>query len=238
MVIANVVCRATKNKMFKFLELIQIYKSFKQGDLQVPVLTEINYKFDFSKTYAITGVSGSGKSTLIHLMAATDRPDSGEINWCDQFNVNQLTSAQKEQYWNQQVGLIFQQANLINELTVLENVALKGLISNQLNVYSKATELLTILGLQHRLDFFPDRLSRGEQQRVAIARAFMCNVSLILADEPTASLDRENGLNVIKLLLDLVKKYQIGLIISTHDEYVYQQMDVVLAIDDGNLKQI
>ena len=224
--------------MSKFLELNQICKSFKQADDQVTVLQNLNYNFDFTKTYAITGASGSGKSTLIHLLAAVDQPNSGQINWCDELVINQLTLAQKEQYWNQRVGLIFQQANLINELTVLENVALKGLINNQEEAYSKATYLLQTLGLSNRLGFFPDLLSRGEQQRVAIARAFMCNVSLILADEPTASLDQANGMQVIRLLIDLVKSQKTGLIISTHDEYVYKQMDYILKIENGSLTQI
>jgi ABC-type lipoprotein export system ATPase subunit len=224
--------------MSKYLKLDQVCKSFTQGDNKITVLQDLNFNFDFTKTYAITGVSGSGKSTLIHLLAAVDQPDSGQISWCGQFDVSQLTSKQKEQYWNQQVGLIFQQANLINELTVLENVAIKGLISNQADVYSKATQLLQTLDLAHRLNFFPDVLSRGEQQRVAIARAVMCNAGLILADEPTASLDQANGINVIKLLIDLVKVHQIGLIVSTHDEYVSKQMDCVLTLENGKLKQI
>lgn len=224
--------------MRNFLKLSHIAKSFKQGDYHIPVLKDLNYTFDFTKSYAVTGISGSGKSTLIHLLAAVDQPDHGQINWCNQFNVDQLTYSQKEHYWNQQVGLIFQQANLINELTVLENVVIKGLISNQIDAYVKATELLKMLGLQHRLNFFPDVLSRGEQQRVAIARAFMCKVALILADEPTASLDQANGFNVIKLLLDLAKKYHVGLILSTHDGYVADKMDYTLRIENGNLQQI
>lgn len=224
--------------MSKYLKLNQVCKSFRQGDNSIAVLKDVNFNFDFSKSYAITGVSGSGKSTLMHLLAAVDRPDSGQISWCAQFDVSQLTSQQKEQYWNQQVGLIFQQANLINELTVLENVAIKGLIGRQANADAKAIELLQTLGLEHRLNFFPDVLSRGEQQRVAIARAIMCNAGLILADEPTASLDQVNGMNVIKLLINLVKSRQIGLIVSTHDEYVSKQMDCVLMLENGKLKQI
>lgn len=224
--------------MSKSLRLAQIYKSFRQGDNKISVLHDLSFDFDFNKTYAITGSSGSGKSTLIHLLAAVDQPDSGQICWDGQFNVNQLTITQKEQYWNQQVGLIFQQANLINELTVLENVTIKGLIGKQLDANLKATQLLQSLALGHRLDFFPDMLSRGEQQRVAIARAFMCNSSLILADEPTASLDEVNGINVLKLLINLVQAHQTGLIVSTHDKYVYQQMDCVLVLENGKLRQI
>lgn len=221
--------------MANFLALSKVCKSFVQGSERVLVLNDLNFNFDFTKTYAIIGSSGSGKSTLIHLLAGTDQPDSGTVNWCDKLIINKLTASQKAVFWNQQVGLVFQQANLINELTVLENVLLKGLIGNITNAKDKAVDFLEQLGLGHRLDFFPDVLSRGEQQRVAIARAIMCNSGLILADEPTASLDRLHGEQVIAILISLARKYQIGLIVSTHDEYVYHQMDQVVHIIDCKL---
>lgn len=221
--------------MVNFLTLSQVSKTFTQGATNIKVLDNLSFCFDFSKSYAIIGASGVGKSTLMHILAGTDLPDSGTVNWCDQFIVNTLSQNQKELFWNQKVGLIFQQPGLIDELTVLENVALKGLISNQPGAFARARELLQLLGLQQRSQFFPDVLSRGEQQRVAIARAVMCNSGLILADEPTASLDKTNGLQVVDLLVNLAKRQQIGLIVSTHDEYVYRKMDVILTILDGKL---
>lgn len=219
----------------RFLTLSKVYKTFTQGNERISVLSDLNFTFNFEKTYAIVGSSGSGKSTLIHLLAGTEKPDSGILNWCDKLIINKLNLAQKAVFWNQQVGLIFQQANLINELTALENVVLKGLIGNVANAKDKAISLLEQLGLGHRLAFFPDVLSRGEQQRVAIARAIMCNSGLILADEPTASLDRLHGEQVITMLINLARKYQVGLIVSTHDEYVYHQMDQVVQIIDCKL---
>lgn len=206
-----------------------------QGQAKVNVLTDISFSFDFNHNYAIIGASGAGKSTLMQILAGIDRPDSGEVNWCDQFIINYLTQDEKALFWNQKVGLIFQQPSLINELTVLENVALKGLIGNISGCDIKATELLCLLGMESRLNFYPPTLSRGEQQRVAIARAIMGNSGLILADEPTASLDRNNGEIVIDLLIGVAKKYQIGLIISTHDEYVYNKLDKIVTVFDCKL---
>jgi len=221
--------------MKHFLALHQIDKSFRQGNSSVAVLKNLNFNFDFNQSYAITGPSGCGKSTLMHLMAGADLPDHGEVDWCGNFKINQLTSVAKSFFWNQKIGLVFQQPGLINELTVLENVALKGLISRQSDAFKKATIWLQELGLEDRLNFFPNLLSRGEQQRVAIARAMMCNVQLILADEPTASLDQANGEQVVSLLINLAKKYNMGLIVSTHDEYVYQKMNQVLVIVNHQL---
>lgn len=206
-----------------------------QGQIKVSVLEDLNFCFNFKQSYAITGVSGAGKSTLIHMLAGTDLPDSGKVNWSDQFIINHLSRTQKALFWNQNIGLVFQKPNLINELNVLENVALKGLIAGKPDAYDKAQELLQVLGLNHRLNFYPPVLSRGEQQRVAIARALMGNSGLILADEPTASLDRKNGDQVMDLLINLAQAYQLGLIISTHDEYVARKTGHVVNLLDCKL---
>lgn len=221
--------------MNQFLALKQVYKSFTQGQTKVAVLEDLNFCFDFKQSYAIVGASGVGKSTLMHIISGTDLPDSGEVCWSDLFVINQLSQTQKAQFWNQKIGLIFQQPCLINELTVLENVLIKGMIGKVSDAHTKATALLSTLGLKQRLNFFPAVLSRGEQQRVAIARALMGNSGLILADEPTASLDRKNGEWVMDLLINLAQEYQLGLIISTHDEYAHCKTNHVLHLLDCKL---
>lgn len=214
-----------------YIALNHVYKSF--GDIHV--LTDVNFNFDFKRTYAITGASGAGKSTLMHILAGTQQPDSGTVDWCGELKVNQLSAAQKAPFWNHNLGLIFQQANLINELTVLENVALKGLIGAITQPFAKAKELLKRVGLAPRENYFPFTLSRGEQQRVAIVRALMCHPRLILADEPTASLDRHNGKQILDLLTNLAREYQIGLIVSAHDHYVCDRLEQVVALTDCKL---
>ena len=224
--------------MTDFLALSKIYKSFIQGSERVDVLKDINFRFDFDKSYAIIGASGAGKSTLIHILSGTDLPNSGDVSWGNGLKINQLSEQQKDLFWSRDVGLMFQQPGLINELTVLENVILKGVIGHQQDVINSAKKLLRLVGLHHRLDFFPDVLSKGEQQRVAIARALICKPKLILADEPTGSLDKKTGTQIIDFLIELQKKYNIGLIVSTHDEYVYHKMDAVLQILDCKLNLV
>ena len=219
----------------KYIALNNICKSYKQAQDAIVVLNDISFTFDFKKTYAITGASGSGKSTLIHILAGITKPNSGRVDWCNELNIDQIDDQQKGLLWNKKLSFIFQQANLINELTVLENVALKGLIANQSNAYAEAFNWLETLGLEHRVNFMPNVLSRGEKQRVAIARSLMCRPDLILADEPTASLDQANGQHVINLLITLTKEHKIGLIVSTHDNYVYCKMDQILTMANGKL---
>lgn len=219
----------------KFLSLTQISKSFWQGSTRVCVLDDLSFKFELRQNYAITGASGSGKSTLMHILAAVDQPDSGQVDWNDQFVVNKLDQLECERFWNNHIGLVFQQSGLIDELTVLENVALKGLIGNRSDAWQQAKNLLQALGLGHRLNFFPNLLSKGEQQRVSIARAMMCEPELILADEPTASLDQATGLQVIDLLIKLTQERGTTLIVSTHDEYVWDKMSLVLDLSLGKL---
>lgn len=218
-----------------YINLQQVSKSFGITS----VLDQLSYQFDLSHSYAILGKSGAGKSTLISLLAGTEAPDTGQIYWGEQ-NLATLTANQRAKFWNLHVGLIFQQANLIPELSVLENVMLKGLISGaslQI-VRAQAQDLLFQVGLEHRLAAAPLTLSRGEQQRVAIARALMGAPKVILADEPTASLDVQTGAQIITLLMQLHKQYQIGLIISTHDAQISQAADVCLQLASGNLEII
>ena len=225
--------------MTNLLSIKNVSKFFFQNNRKYCVLSDISFQFKLSNSYAITGASGVGKSTLMHIIAGTDTPSSGQVFWGVE-NINQFTIQQKKIFWNQKLGLVFQQPCLIDELTVLENVMLKGLIGgyHRKDVQEQAQTILAQVGLTDRIDFFPAVLSKGEQQRVAIARALINKPQLILADEPTGSLDRNTGMQVVDILTSLQKKYQIGLVLSTHDEYVYRTMDNILQLSDAKLNLI
>lgn len=214
------------------IKIKNLSKSF--GDLAV--LNNINFIFESEKSYAITGVSGSGKSTLLHLIAGFDAPTSGEVLF-DGSDVNKFSLIQKQLFLNNKIGFILQEPCLIQELSVLENVMLKGLISSQdyKSASTRALEILSIVGLQDKVNSYPSQLSGGQQQRVSISRAIFNKPEFILADEPTANLDKDNALLIIDILLNLNKRYSTGLIISTHDFSIAQKMDVLLKLDSGKL---
>lgn len=218
------------------LSLHSVSKTFKQGNLLLEVLKKINAQFVQQNTYAITGASGSGKSTLLHILAGLEDPTSGTVS----FNGTKITHLQakaKEQFFNKDLGLIFQLPYLINELTVLENVMLKGIIKgmNQSECKKRAFTLLEQLSIQDKALSFPQVLSGGQQQRVAIARALLNQPLFLLADEPTGNLDEKTGRDLIDLLLTYQKDYGMGVIISSHDTYVTQKMEVVMILKDGLL---
>lgn len=218
------------------LKLDKIYKSYKQGGQNVSVLHGVTVQFEYGKSYAITGISGSGKSTLIYTLAGLDLPTCGTILYNDE-DINSYNQAQKATFLNSSIGLAFQYPYLIKELTVLENVMIKGMIAKipyELCV-KNAQELLDQVGLSDRLQYYPGQLSGGQQQRVALARALMNNPSFLIADEPTANLDEQTGTMIIDLILALQQKTGMGLIISSHDEYVYERMQAVFVVENGLL---
>ena len=219
------------------LTSVDLKKSFVQADQTIYVLQGVSAQFFGNKSYAITGPSGSGKSTLMHLLAGLDTPDLGTIYFNDQ-DISQFSPTQKRLFLNRSVGLVFQQPYLIRELSVLENVMLKGLIAglNRQELHDAAHYLLHKVELAHKADHDPFSLSGGEQQRVAIARALFNKPDFLLADEPTGNLDVATGKTIIDLLLACQKEWQMGIIISSHDEYVVQSMQEVLYLENGKLK--
>jgi lipoprotein-releasing system ATP-binding protein len=213
-------------------------KAFAQGTSTVPVLTGVNAEFVQGSSVAITGASGSGKSTLLHLLAGVDEPDTGAVRY-DGVSLAQMNNDEQGQFLNRAIGLMFQAPYLVDELTVLENVMIKGLIAGKSHAdcAPAATELLREVGLPEKADALPATLSGGQQQRVALARALFGQPAFVLADEPTGNLDRETGKQIIDMVLRVTKTWGAGLIVVSHDPYVEQMVDQVWHLNHGTLER-
>lgn len=214
-----------------------VSKSYQQEDSAIPVLSAINASFTQGDSYAITGISGSGKSTLLHLLAGLDTPTQGTVLWND-VSIYALNNPQKNLFLNQTIGLVFQSPYLIKELSVLENVMVKGLIAGKsfADCKKEARDLLLRVDLSDKIDAYPGQLSGGQQQRVALARALMNKPVFLLADEPTGNLDMQTGARLLEFLLTAQKEWNLGLIISTHDTAIANCMNSVYAINNGFLE--
>jgi len=213
-----------------------VRKYFKQAHVELEILKGITYRFENNKSYAITGPSGSGKSTFIHLLAGLDKPTHGEI-YFNGSNIASFLEHELQEFLRQSVGLVFQLPYLIRELTVIENVMLKGMIEgvDKQQAHEQAIGLLQKVGLDYKANHAPYTLSGGEQQRVAIARALFTKPAFLIADEPTGNLDMTTGKLIVELLLECQAEWHMGLIISSHDEYVADRMEKVLHLKDGLL---
>lgn len=204
----------------------------------IQVLTGLNLELAAGETAAIVGPSGSGKSTLLNLLGALDRPTSGSIRIADQ-DVSELTADQAATFRNHSLGFIFQQQHLLPQLTVLENVLVPRLAGDwqesAAETEARARQLLQAVGLDARLDHLPWQLSGGEKLRTAVARALINRPKLILADEPTGSLDPESTDTVADLLLDLNRDHGVTLIVVTHNPGLARRMSNVFELRGGKL---
>lgn len=221
------------------LSLHDVTKSFQQGQSQVTVLQNITTTFLQGETYGITGASGAGKSTLMQVIAGLEAPSSGTVCFNNQSLIS-YTSKQREQFFSKDLGLIFQLPYLIKELTVLENVMLKGILEgiDRHECEGRGYKLLQELGIHDKALCAPAALSGGQQQRVAIGRALFKRPTMLLADEPTGNLDETTGTDLIDMLFDYQKNYGMGLIISSHDHYVIQKMGTLYVLKNGHLSEI
>ena len=216
------------------LQVKDLCKTYIINKRQNNVLVNVNFTIEQGEMTAVMGPSGSGKSTLLHAIAGVDVPTSGKI-YLDGQDVYAQSSEKLAIFRRRQVGLIYQFHNLIPTLNVVENITLPILMDKRKVNKERLDDLLELLGLQERKTHLPNQLSGGQQQRVAIGRALMNAPAVMLADEPTGSLDSRNGQEIIHLLKESHRKYHQSLIIVTHDENIALQADRIISIADGKV---
>ena len=223
--------------MNNFLELKNISKYF-NIDKRIKVLKNLSYNFNKGKIYSLMGPSGSGKSTLLNLISLIDRPSLGSIKFNDKL-VNFSNNKINDIFRAKNIGIVYQQNNLLADFTALENVYLANLSINndKDSAITKAKVLLKKIGLSNRLNHFPSQLSGGECQRVAIARAIINDPEIILADEPTGSLDLNTAKEIFELLNNQKKPNRL-IIFATHNRFFADKADCLLEITDGSVKTI
>lgn len=218
----------------EFLKIENLCKVYGKGENQVNALDNVSLTIEKGEFTAIIGSSGSGKSTLLHAIAGVDVPTSGKI-YLEGQDVYGQNNEKLAIFRRRQVGLIYQFHNLIPTLNVVENITLPILMDKRRVNQNRLNDLLDMLGLKDRKTHLPNQLSGGQQQRVAIGRALMNASAVMLADEPTGSLDSKNGHEIIQLLKESHKKYNQTLIIVTHDENIALQADRIICIADGKV---
>ena len=219
----------------EIIKLSNISKKFVGGSKNITVLKNVNLKINRGELVSLTGPSGSGKSTLLHIIALLDQPTSGEV-FFKKKSFSKSNDSEKDLVRRKGISIIYQQNNLLSDFTALENVTIP-LVNNgyQWNDSTKkATKILSLVKLSKRLTHFPSELSGGEQQRVAVARALITEPDLILADEPTGSLDRKTANEIFSLFLKLKSKNR-AILYATHNRELSNRADYKLNILDGNI---
>lgn len=220
--------------IMEFLRIENLCKVYGKGENQVTALDHVSLTIEKGEFTAIIGSSGSGKSTLLHIIAGVDVPTSGKV-YLDGQDVYAQSNEKLAIFRRRQVGLIYQFHNLIPTLNVVENITLPILMDKRKVNEERLNDLLDLLGLKDRKMHLPNQLSGGQQQRVSIGRALMNAPAVMLADEPTGSLDSRNGHEIINLLKLSNQKYQQTLIVVTHDENIALQADRIIGISDGKV---
>jgi lipoprotein-releasing system ATP-binding protein len=220
------------------LKLEAITKRYEASPDSEPVLQGVDLTVNEGDCLAITGPSGSGKSTLLNIIGTLDRPTSGNVT-LDGQNLLQLDDNSLAKLRNRNIGFVFQLHHLLPQCSVLENVLVPSIVNNdrRQDIVERAGRLLNYVGLSHRLSYRPGQLSGGERQRVAVVRALINNPALLLADEPTGSLDRHGAENLAKLLVDLNKEEKVTIILVTHAGELANQMNRTFNLQDGVLTE-
>lgn len=218
------------------MSLINIEKSFYQGETKLDILKDVNFNIKQGEITALLGRSGSGKSTMLNLAGLLDNPNSGIIMLSGK-NVSGASDKERTLFRRDYIGFVYQNHNLLPEFTAMENVMIPMMIAgkNKKDAADKAMTLLESLGLANRAKHLPAELSGGEQQRIAIARALANSPQLLLADEPTGNLDDENAIMVFELLLDVIRKTDLAALIATHNPELAVRMDRKMVLKNGFL---
>ena len=223
--------------MNNYIKIKNLTKKYEKNK-SIKVLNDITFNFEPGKTYSIMGPSGSGKSTLLNLLSLIDNPTSGSI----EINSNKIkpnNKVENDLIRAKKIGIIYQDKNLLSDFTALENVYLPNLLisKEKQNSIELAKKLIKNVGMSSRINHFPNELSGGENQRIAIARALINDPDIILADEPTGSLDTDNAKLIFKILFNLKNKNRI-IIFATHNRYFANMADCKIMMNDGNIQII
>ena len=218
------------------IKTVDLHKDYKVGDNVIHAVNGVDLEIKDGTFVAIMGKSGCGKTTLLHLIGGLDKATSGKVLVNDN-DLSQMKDTVLSRFRCCEIGFVFQKFNLINEMTVMENIATPVLISKRKVNEEYIKELTEILGLSKRLDHTPLQLSGGQQQRVAIARALANDPALILCDEPTGNLDKKNSEEVIALLDKVHEKYGKTIVMVTHDQAIAEHADVIYHMEDGRINR-
>jgi len=221
------------------INCVDITKSYSdiQGSNQNNVLKKVNLRIDEGEIIALTGPSGSGKTTLLNIISGLDNPSSGDV-FFDKTAIHKLSLNQRTKFRNNNLGVVFQFFNLLDDFNVFENIAMPLFIKNENNsvIEQRVKNILNEIDLLNKISSDVTSLSGGESQRVAIARAMIGLPKLILADEPTGNLDKENTEKIISFLINTCKKNNISLLMVTHDRELLKKFEKVYSIESGDLK--
>ena len=217
------------------LEALDVRKSLPLGRERIEILKGISLRIEHGELVAIVGPSGSGKSTLLGIISGLDAPTAGQV-LVDGVDITHMREAKLALARNQKIGMVFQAFNLIPTLTAQENVEVPLYVGKHRGSPSqRAKDLLTLVNLGHRLNNRPSQMSGGEQQRVAVARALATNPAIVIMDEPTGNLDKQNGDNVLRMIRELREATGTTFVIATHDPNVAAAADRAIRVVDGRL---
>lgn len=218
----------------EMVKAVGLKKYFVTGDYEVHALDEINLSVEEGEFLAVVGTSGSGKTTLLNLLGALEEPTEGGV-WIQGISLKDMTAEERTVFRRRNIGFIFQQYNLVPMLDVYENITLPLRLDGGRIDDVFLREMMKVLGIRDKLHQMPETLSGGQQQRAAIARALLSKPAVVLADEPTGSLDSETGMEVMNLLKSCAARFHQTVIVVTHQEEVAQMADRIVSMSDGRL---